>query len=660
MRWTRAGAGSLVAAALAAFAYGLTLSPSVGAGDSGELILAAHSLGIPHPPGYPLWLLLARCADLLPWGTVALRVNALSALLSAAAVGLFYLLAARTGLNRAGRIAATLVFGGSTLVWDSAVQAEVYSLATLVFVALALAAIRARSAGAAGVRADAIFFLLAGLALLAHQTLLLPALVLAAWVLLRRPAPARCLLAGAWIVAGFSVVFLLPVRSAAHPWLNWGNDQNLASLWGNLLRRNYGGLRQNPFGIGLTVDELTAMGGLLAASCGLVGAALAALGTVVSGRARAALLPLTWAALTIPAALVAFLAFTPDAEHLAQIGPFLIPVIAVAALWAGAAVGRGLRLLPNAARVPLAAVCAAALVFTCGLHFRLSDRGGFRLPERYGRDLLASVPIGATLVVDGDNETFLTAYLSRVERFRTDVTLVNRRGYVFADPYGLRGVPRSGWAEIQHRVDLERLRTSRAPVYYATPPADLVRAGVDFENQGLVYRASLPGRTRRPEVARAVPDPKAWPRSSDLLPGGPERYDYVTRKLAISYSGARAQMLWEEGRYAEALPWFEDAARVGFDFPAARMNLAVAAAAAGKGEETLSELLAALRLAPYDPEPSARIAVLFAMAGRYRDAAFYFERAYRIQPSAQLAANAARAWSLAGEGKRAKYWEARG
>jgi len=659
MRWTRAGVGSLVAAATAAFVYGLTLSPSVGAGDSGELILAAHSLGIPHPPGYPLWLLLARCADLLPWGTVALRVNALSALLSAAAAGLLYHLAARSGLNRWGRIAATLVFGGSTLVWDSAVQAEVYSLATIVFLALALAAIRARSSRSAGMRADAIFFLAAGVALLAHQTLLFPALVLAAWVLLRRPSPGRCLAAIAWTLAGFSLVLLLPVRSGAHPWLDWGHDQNLAALWDNLLRRNYGGLRQNPFRLSLTADEVTAMGGLVIASCGFVGAALAAVGTAVSGRRRAVLLPLTFAVLTIPAALVAFLAFTPDAEHLAQIGPFLIPVIAVAALWAGSSLAGGLGRLPRAARTPLGAVCAVALLATCGLHFRLCDRGGFKLPERYGSDLLSSVPNGATLILDGDNETFLTAYVSRIEGYRTDVTLVNRRGYMFADPYGLHAFPRSRWAEIQRRVDLERLKTSRAPVFYASPPMDLVQAGVQFENRGLVYLAALPGKAAsdsRPESVAVA----AWPRSSDLLPGGPERYDYVTRKLAISYSGARAQMLWEEGRYAEALPWFEDAARVGFDFPAARMNLAVAAAAAGKAEVTLSELLAALKLAPYDPEPSARIAVLFAVAGRYRDAAFYFERAYRIRPSAQLAGNAARAWSLAGERKRALYWEAKG
>jgi hypothetical protein len=656
MRGTRAGAGSLVAAAIAACVYGSTLSPSVGAGDSGELILAAHTLGIPHPPGYPLWLLLARCADLLPWGTVALRVNALSALLSAAAVGLFYRLAARCGLNRAGRIAATLVFGGSTLVWDSAVQAEVYSLATVVFLALALAALRARSKGTAGARSDAVFFFLAGLALLAHQTLLFPAAVLAAWVLWRRPSPGRAAMGLAWAAAGFSMVLLLPVRSGAHPWLDWGQDRHLAFLWDNLLRRNYGGLRQNAFRVDLVVDELSAMGGLLAASCGLIAASLAAAGTVISGRARAALLPLSGAALTIPAALVALLAFAPDAEHLAQIAPFLIPVAAAVALWAGASVGNGLRLTPRVARAPLLTVCAAALLVTVGLHGRLCDRSAFRLPERYGRDLLAGLPRGTVLVVDGDNETFLTAYLSRVEGFRPDVTVVNRRGHVFGDPYGLRGVPRPSWGPIQHRVDMERLRAATTPVYYATPPADMVQAGVRFENQGLVYRASL-GTT---DVAYGPPDPAAWPRSSDLLPGGPERYDYVTRKLAISYSGARAQDLWEKGRYAEALPWFQDAARVGFDFPSARMNLAVAAAAAGQAELTLSELLAALKLAPYDPEPSARLAVLFAVAGRYRDAAFYFERAYRIRPSNDLAGNAARAWSLAGEKKRAQYWEAKG
>jgi len=668
MRWTRAGAGSLAAAAIAAFVYGSTLAPSVGAGDSGELILAAQSMGIPHPPGYPLWVLLARVAAALPWGTVAFRVNALSAVLSACAVGLFYLLAARCGLRKSGRFAATLIFAGSTLLWDSAVQAEVYSLATVAFLGLSLAAFAARSKGAASARSDAIFFFVAGLALLAHQTLLFPALILGIWVLARRFHPRRLVAAVAWTAVGFSCVLALPIRSAAHPWFDWGQNHNLTHLWDNLLRRNYGGLRQNPFRLDRTVDEIVCMGGLMAASCGVVGASLAALGTLLAGRARPALVPLTLAALAIPAALVAFVGFTPDPEHLAQIGPFLIPVLAAAGLWAGAGVANLSKRAPRIARAPVVAACALVLLATAALHYRLCDRSAFRLPERYGRDLLEPLPRGATLILDGDNETFLAAYLSRVEGVRTDLALVNRRGHVFGDPYGLAGVPRSKWTEIQHRVDLERLKSARAPVYYATPPEDLVRVGVRFQNEGLVYRAILAsegglGATRGDKGSggsRMASNAAVWPRSTDLLPGGPERYGYVERKLAITYSAARAQALWEAERYEDAFPWFEDAARVGFDFPAARMNLAVAAAASGKPEVTLTELVAAMKLAPYDPEPPARLAVLFAVAGRYRDAAVYFERAYRISPSAELASNAARAWSLAGERERARYWEAKG
>jgi len=668
MRWTRAGAGSLAAAAIAAFVYGSTLAPSVGAGDSGELILAAQSMGIPHPPGYPLWVLLARVAAALPWGTVAFRVNALSAVLSACAVGLFYLLAARCGLRKSGRFAATLIFAGSTLLWDSAVQAEVYSLATVAFLGLSLAAFAARSRGAASARSDAIFFFVAGLALLAHQTLLFPALILGIWVLARRFRPRRLVAAVAWTAVGFSCVLALPIRSAAHPWFDWGQNHNLTHLWDNLLRRNYGGLRQNPFRLDRTVDEIVCMGGLMAASCGVVGASLAALGTLLAGRARPALVPLTLAALAIPAALVAFVGFTPDPEHLAQIGPFLIPVLAAAGLWAGAGVANLSKRAPRIARAPVVAACALVLLATAALHYRLCDRSAFRLPERYGRDLLEPLPRGATLILDGDNETFLAAYLSRVEGVRNDLALVNRRGHVFGDPYGLAGAPRSKWTEIQHRVDLERLKSARAPVYYATPPEDLVRVGVRFQNEGLVYRAILaseggPGATRGNKLSggsRMASNAAVWPRSTDLLPGGPERYGYVERKLAITYSAARAQALWEAERYEDAFPWFEDAARVGFDFPAARMNLAVAAAASGKPEVTLTELVAAMKLAPYDPEPPARLAVLFAVAGRYRDAAVYFERAYRIFPSAELASNAARAWSLAGERERARYWEAKG
>jgi hypothetical protein len=81
-RWT-----PCLGLALAALGvYLLTLCPTVAGGDSGELIAAAFEPGIAHPPGYPLYVLGGKLFTLLPWGTVAWRVNLFSAICDTGAV----------------------------------------------------------------------------------------------------------------------------------------------------------------------------------------------------------------------------------------------------------------------------------------------------------------------------------------------------------------------------------------------------------------------------------------------------------------------------------------------------------------------------------------------------------------------------------------------
>src|SRR5437016_1291499 len=65
--------------------YVCTLAPTVTLVDSGELIVAARSLGVAHPPGFPLYVLLAHLATLVSIGNVAVRVNGASALFAALA-----------------------------------------------------------------------------------------------------------------------------------------------------------------------------------------------------------------------------------------------------------------------------------------------------------------------------------------------------------------------------------------------------------------------------------------------------------------------------------------------------------------------------------------------------------------------------------------------
>jgi hypothetical protein len=668
MRLLRSGTGPVLAIACAAVAYACTLAPSVGAGDSGELILAANALGVPHPPGYPLWTLLARLATLLPWGEVAWRVNALSAALASLGAGLFYFLARRVGLRALGAGIATALYAGSTIVWGIAVETEVYALVAIFFLLLALFAFRARSAHTAGVRSDALFFFTAGLSILVHQTLLFPAAILGGWVLARRASPRRAAVAACWTLLGASLVLFLPIRWAAHPAFFWGGEAGWRGVMDGLLRRSYGAIRQNPLSASLALDELLAIGLCLVRALGIPGALLVLGGAWRGGRSRGQTRIVAAASGSIAVALLSLVAFTPDAEHVAQIAPFLIPVVASAAVLAGAGVDAILARGSKWYRRSAAGMVAALVLATLVSHGRECDRSEFRLAERYGRDLFRDLPADAILIVDGDNETFLAAYASRMEGVRPDVTLIHRKGYLFGDPYGLAGVPRSRWIERAHAVDLERLASTTRPVCYSTPPPDLAAAGVRFVPAGLVSRALPPEAAKQgtprhggsgAEVANAWTPQGSWPWSSDLLPGGPERYDYVTRKLAVSYSDVAAQALWNSGHVRESLPWFEDAARVGFDFPEAHLNLASASAAAGKPERAIDELLTARALAPRSPEPAARLAVFLAAAGRHREAALWFERAYRLSPNAALAADAARAWKLAGDGTRARYWTER-
>jgi len=79
--------------------YWLTLSPTIswlnGGIDSGELVTAMLVLGIPHPTGYPLYMLLGKLFTFLPFGEPAWRVDLMSACFAALAVALIAVGAAR-------------------------------------------------------------------------------------------------------------------------------------------------------------------------------------------------------------------------------------------------------------------------------------------------------------------------------------------------------------------------------------------------------------------------------------------------------------------------------------------------------------------------------------------------------------------------------------
>ncbi len=120
-------------------AYMLTLTPSMGAGDNGELTTTLYNMGAGHPPGYPLYGILGKLFTYLPFGDIGYRVNIFVAVAGAGAIFFLYLLIVKlAGLNRdKGRIsldihlpaiAASFLFAFSYSHWGQSTGGEVYPL----------------------------------------------------------------------------------------------------------------------------------------------------------------------------------------------------------------------------------------------------------------------------------------------------------------------------------------------------------------------------------------------------------------------------------------------------------------------------------------------------------------------------------------------------
>ena len=297
LRSTKIRIGGAVGVFLAALGlYTWTLAPTVTLVDSGELIVAARSLGVAHPPGFPLYVLLAHLATLIPVGSVAVRVNFASALFAAFASSVMTLVvieammtarlqipasraAKKPERSKRGRktraptqpkdesagqssfgllvpsLASGLLIAFSRTLWAYATIAEVYTLNTLLILIIFLLMFRwRRGILEATPRAvvtfarDASLYLAAfvfGLALGVHHVsvgLMLPAF--AALVLATERfkffTSRRLVFAALFGFAGlFAVYAYLPVAASRNPIMNWGDPRTFERLWWHVTGKQY-------------------------------------------------------------------------------------------------------------------------------------------------------------------------------------------------------------------------------------------------------------------------------------------------------------------------------------------------------------------------------------------------------------------------------------
>ncbi len=540
-----------------AVVYALGACRTIYVGDSGELVAAVYTLGIPHPSGYPLYVLLGKLwTVLVPVGSIAFRMSLFSALCAGIAVGLLWLLCRTLAVGRPAALAATVAFAASPSFWGEANVQRVYAL-NAAFVALAtLLAVRwfgepttterslhrRRSffVGAALVcgvgAANHTFLAVWGLAFLVTAVLFEPGL-LRQWRTL--------LAAGAAALAGLSLYGFLPLRSRQEPRLDWSNPETLDAVWGVITRRDFWPRRWWS-GWGDLVPIVRDFFTSFATELTLAGTLLAVVGLAVGIRRRSGPVALC--------ALVALANLAVMAAHGSRSDLFLWHRYYIPA-WLSAAIlaALGLDFVLDRVRTRsysvarfTAAIAVTAAMALVPLRFRDFDRSRYRIAEDYSRTLLTSLPPGAHLAASDDNILFVLIYLQLVEGVRPDVDLI------------LQGVG-GELPPLRFDPESEQLWFTHHP-NWNLPELTIEPLGLAFR----VRRAGLP----------PTPLP-AWfadklHLDGELDPRVPK--DYLTRNLIGEFHFMRGLSLEPRDR-AAALAEFATAAERAFDNDVLHYNL---------------------------------------------------------------------------------------
>jgi hypothetical protein len=457
-------------AAVVLLVYVVTLAPTVQFWDAPEYMAAAHSLGIPHPPGNPLFVLLAHVWGLLPLARdYGARINLFAATTSAAAAGFWFLIAERwlrpivpaVAVRRL--VAAAGVLAGATAftVWNqSVVNEKVYTISLLSITVVLWLAIRWADHPAPD-RPDRLLVLITYLLVLTsanHQMGLLAAPAVLVLILateprtLLRPRLLGLALLAAAVAA--TVYLFLPIRAHFDPYLNEGDPSTWAALKDVLLRAQYGkpALTHRQADLGsqllLWVQYFTWQWGHdlrqgAALALAVLFGSLGILGARRHWRAerRQAAVMLTLM-LTLTIALVFYLNFRYGYSQLAdrsldrevrERDYFFIASFSAWGVWVAMGLATMMEWLtealaarmPDGARrwrlaTPLLAVALVPLLAN-----RLSaPRRGETMARDFAYDLLQSVDPYAIVVTAGDNDTFPLWYAQEVDGVRRDVTVL--------------------------------------------------------------------------------------------------------------------------------------------------------------------------------------------------------------------------------------------
>jgi hypothetical protein len=417
----------------------LSTAHSVTFEDSGVFIGSAFCLGLPQPPGYPLYTVVAWLFTHLPFDTVAFRVHIFSGLCGAGAALFFYYSALRLfkGNWQVSLLTALLFAFGDTL-WSQAVVAEVYPLHILLFSALFLITLQIIENPSC--KNFIVFGVVFGLALANHW----PLLILASPLFLAFAWPVRWqVLRASWYWASIAIVvaaaFYLNMmyRSQQDPAISFlGPMHGLRDLWDVIARNYYRGIEEK--WESRPVDKLffflDPVYGVFWREWYLAGLGFLTTGLYVARRyfSREQLIGLAFAFLstTFMLQLVLNFEFNDLNENVMKVF-HLAPIFAAAMV-----MGAGLLFLQSKYGKRALYACVGCIVIALVCNFIKNDLHGDHLAEGYSRFVLDAIPQkekSQALIAGTDADVGPLGYTHVALGVRPDLRLYTQSGVFFKD-----------------------------------------------------------------------------------------------------------------------------------------------------------------------------------------------------------------------------------
>jgi hypothetical protein len=418
LQWT-----AVLATVVALVVYAATALRGVSFGDWAEMQHVPARLEVPHPTGFPLYVLLGKAFSLIPVGSVAFRATLLSATAAAGAIGMLVLIAGRLGVRPVIALAAGIALAGTAILWEEATFSEMNALHLLLCAILVHRALVWRDERRdRDLRLGALF---SGLALSNHLLALSVVPVVVLFVLaedrlriLRRP---RLLLDLALLfAAGLSFYLFIVIRALTGPPELYDDLRTIDGLVGFISGAQF--RVDMRFGTGESLAlAWRAVPDLIAdiqRGANVAFSVLPIAGAVVLIRRN------PWAGWLTVGLVVAnvymFAGYRGDLPHYLLLtwlilAAWLAVGVEAAVAWLRARIGTRL----DEAEFALVAVAALFLASNWAAH----DQSGNRLGEDYTQTVFDRLPQNALLVTYWDTLTTL-GYAHCIEGERPDLSLI--------------------------------------------------------------------------------------------------------------------------------------------------------------------------------------------------------------------------------------------